>query len=159
MRADAAKPRRFPLPRLAGSALVGGLMLGVLNTAQMAVSMPWTAGYPLAAIPSVLAPASAAPSLPMLPALLALNGGVSLGALASTALTRELRLRAPRRSRDLVRGLGGGFLMGWGIKLGYGCTLGGFFSAVPSLAVSGWVYLVGLLLGAWAGAKVIAKTA
>jgi hypothetical protein len=149
--------QRFAMPRLTDSPLVGGILLGVLNTAQMSVAMPWTAGYPLAAIPSLVVNPHTPAALPMLPGLLALNGGVVLGALLSSAAARDLHFRAPRRWEGVPRSLAGGLLMGWGIKLGCGCTLGGFFSAVPSLALGGWVYLLGLLMGAWFGVRLLAK--
>ena len=146
-------------PRLTDSPLVGGVVLGVLNTFQMAVATPWTAGYALAALPSAVASEHSPAVLPMLPALLALNGGVVLGAMASAVMAREFRLRRPRRSRDIARALLGGMLMGMGIKLGFGCALGGFFSAIPSFTLGAWVYLPGFLAGAWAGVRIVMKGA
>ena len=39
--------------------------------------------------------------------------------------------------------------MGYGAGLGVGCTLGAFFSSVPSLALNGWVYAIGLCVGSY----------
>jgi uncharacterized membrane protein YedE/YeeE len=147
------------IPRLTDSPLVGGLLLGALSTLQMALHRPWTAGYPLAALTSILHPAHQHPSLPMLPELLTLNIGLVLGAMASAIAARDLRPKVPRRVTDIVRSLTGGILMGAGIRIGYGCALGGFFSSIPSLALSGWVYLLGMLVGAWVGLRVVAATA
>ena len=48
-------------------------------------------------------------------------------------------------------------IMGYGAGLGVGCTLGAFFSAVPSLALNGWVYAVGLAVGAYIGVQWIKR--
>ncbi len=136
-------------------AIIGGVLLGLLNTAQMAVAVPWTAGYPLAMIPSLFSSSPEVSKAAIVPPL-ALNIGLVLGVLLSGALQKNLRFSYPRRKADLYLPLLGGLLMGWGIRAAHGCNLGGFFSAIPSLAVSGWVYLLGLLIGAWFGTKVIA---
>ncbi|MDH4180173.1 MAG: YeeE/YedE family protein, partial [Armatimonadota bacterium] len=160
------RPRRAsptPLPPLPvrlrswlTPALLGGAALGLLNTAQMAVTVPWTAGYPLALIPSLLTSAPAATLGSVAPPL-ALNAGLVLGAALSSLQQKQLRLTCPRRSRDILIPLLGGILMGWGIRAAHACNIGGFFSAIPSLALSGWLYLAGLLPGAWLGTKVVAR--
>lgn len=137
-------------------ALLGGAALGLLNTAQMAVTVPWTAGYPLALIPSLLSPTPAAPLSSIAPPL-ALNAGLVLGAALSSLLQKQLRFTYPRRGRDLLVALLGGLLMGWGIRAAHACNIGGVFSALPSLALSGWLYLAGLLPGAWLGTKVVQR--
>ena len=47
--------------------------------------------------------------------------------------------------------------MGYGAGLGLGCTLGAFFSAIPSLALNGWVYAIALVVGAYAGTAFIRR--
>ena len=51
----------------------------------------------------------------------------------------------------------GGIVMGYGAGLGLGCTLGAFFSAIPSLALNGWVYAVGLTIGAYISVQWLKK--
>jgi len=152
----AGRAASFRLSSLAAPAVLGGSALGLLNTAQMAIAVPWTAGYPLAMIPSV---ARSAPtvSLATIAPLLALNAGVILGATLSSLLQKEFRLTWPSKRGDLLVALLGGVLMGWGIQAAHGCNIGGLFSALPSLAVSGWLYLAGILPGAWLGTKVVAR--
>jgi uncharacterized membrane protein YedE/YeeE len=48
-----------------------------------------------------------------------------------------------------VQSIIGGVIMGYGAGLGVGCTLGAFFSSVPSLALNGWVYAIGLCVGSY----------
>jgi hypothetical protein len=38
-----------------------------------------------------------------------------------------------------------------------GCTIGALFSAIPSLAVNGWVFGAFLALGAWLGTQMIQR--
>ena len=49
--------------------------------------------------------------------------------------------------------------MGYGAGIGIGCTIGAFFSAIPSLALSGWVFGLALLIGAGIGTQIIRRIA
>ena len=86
-----------------------------------------------------------------------LNVGIIAGSFASAIFAREFRLRVPRSPRRYVQSFGGGVIMGYGAGLGLGCTIGAFFSAVPSLAVNGWVYALALAGGAYLGVVVIRR--
>jgi len=86
-----------------------------------------------------------------------LNVGIIIGALASAVFSGEFKIRIPRSPVRYVQSLIGGGVMGYGAGLGLGCTLGAFFSAVPSLAVNGWVYALGLTIGAFIGVKIIKR--
>lgn len=88
---------------------------------------------------------------------LLIDGGLIAGALIGALLANEFRLRYPRQLRRYFQSLGGGILLGYGAGLGLGCTIGAFFSAVPSLAVNGWVFGAGLALGALAGVQIIKR--
>ena len=116
-------------------------------------------GYPLALIPSIFAGGHSHANLQSTLPLLALDGGLLLGAVLSGALAGGLRFRWPRRSRDMAVALAGGIIMGWGIQTAHACNIGGILSAIPSLSLSGWVYLPSMLFGAWLGAKLFAKLA
>ena len=86
-----------------------------------------------------------------------LNVGIIIGALASAVFSGEFKVRIPRSPIRYAQSLIGGGVMGYGAGLGLGCTLGAFFSAVPSLAVNGWVYALGLTIGAFIGVKIIKR--
>lgn len=86
-----------------------------------------------------------------------LNAGIVIGSFASATFAREFRIRAPRSPRRYLQSLGGGVVMGYGAGLGLGCTIGAFFSAVPSLALNGWVYAAALAGGAFLGVNVIKR--
>ncbi len=86
-----------------------------------------------------------------------LNVGIIAGAFTAALLAREFRPRVPRGPRRYVQSLAGGVVMGYGAGLGLGCTLGAFFSAIPSLALNGWIYAVALAVGAYAGTAFIRR--
>lgn len=88
---------------------------------------------------------------------LMINGGLIAGALIGALLANEFRLRYSRQVRRYFQSLGGGVLLGYGGGLGLGCTIGAFFSAIPSLALNGWVFGAGLALGALGGVQIIKR--
>jgi uncharacterized membrane protein YedE/YeeE len=81
-----------------------------------------------------------------------LNLGVLFGGLTAALLSREFAIRVPPRG-ELVKGAGGGLLMGIGAMLAFGCNIGGFFSAVSALSLSGFGMMLGLGLGAFLGLR------
>jgi uncharacterized protein len=84
-----------------------------------------------------------------------LNLGVIAGAFIAASLASEFKLRVPKQARRYVQSLGGGILMGYGSGLALGCTVGAFFSAIPSLALNGWVFAGALGVGAYVGVKIL----
>ena len=86
-----------------------------------------------------------------------LNAGIVAGAFTAALLAREFRPRVPRGPRRYVQSLAGGVVMGYGAGLGLGCTIGAFFSSIPSLALNGWVYAAALAVGAYAGTAFIRR--
>ena len=81
-----------------------------------------------------------------------LNLGVLLGGCAAALLSREFAVRVPPRG-ELVKGAAGGLLMGAGAVLAFGCNIGGFFSALSALSLSGFGMMLGLGLGAFVGLR------
>ncbi len=88
-----------------------------------------------------------------------LNIGIIVGAFVAAVLAREFRLRIPRQPQRYFQSLGGGVIMGYGAGLGLGCTLGAFYSAIPSLALNGWVYALAMAGGALIGTRIIRRLA
>src|SRR5438270_281099 len=87
---------------------------------------------------------------------------VALGAAYVASLwweAREFKVRVPRQRRRYVQSFAGGSLMGYGAGIGIGCTIGAFFSAIPSLGLSGWVFGLALLVGAGIGTQIIRRIA
>jgi uncharacterized membrane protein YedE/YeeE len=88
-----------------------------------------------------------------------LDIGLVFGALVAALLAREFKVRLPRQKRRYVQSFAGGSLMGYGAGIGVGCTIGAFFSAIPSLALSGWLFGAALLVGAAIGTQIIRRIA
>lgn len=138
--------------------VAGGIALGLLNTVQTAVLQPWTASGPFALVPGALSGAVTPGLWRLLAPLLVVNVGVVLGAgLCRGCRERKWALRWPRRREQIVLSLLGGLAMAWGLQLAHGCSVGGAFSAVPSLSLSGWLFFPSLLAGTWLGAQVMKR--
>lgn len=88
---------------------------------------------------------------------LLLNAGLFVGSMLAALLAHEFKLRVPRNRVRYIQSLGGGVLMGYGAGIALGCTVGAFFSAIPSLAVNGWLFALALAAGAYIGLQVIER--
>ncbi|MCK5577103.1 MAG: YeeE/YedE family protein [Dehalococcoidales bacterium] len=86
-----------------------------------------------------------------------INGGIIMGALIAALLSGEFKIRLVRQKRRYFQILLGGVLMGYGAGLAGGCTIGGFFSAVPSLGLNGFVFGGAIALGAFLGLQAIKR--
>ena len=86
-----------------------------------------------------------------------LNGGIILGALIGYLFSGEFRISFPRFKRQYIPVLAGGLLMGYGAALASGCTIGAFFSAIPSLGLNGFVFGISVAGGSLIGVKVVSR--
>ena len=86
-----------------------------------------------------------------------LDGGLIIGALVAALLANEFKVRVPPVKRRYVQSVVGGIFMGYGAGIAIGCTIGAFFSAIPSLGLNGWVFGLSLLPGAYLGVQVIKR--
>jgi uncharacterized protein len=133
------------------------VLVATLNVFLFAFDRPWTAsdglrnwgdwmltGVGLVRRPDLLPPWLYSGSL--------LNLGVILGGAIAALLSREFAIRVPP-SPELVKGAAGGFLMGLGAVLAFGCNIGGFFSATSALSLSGLGMMLGLGAGAFLGLR------
>ncbi len=158
-------------------AVLGGLLLGVLNIFEYLYQQPWGVTTEIALWAGWLGrlvglPAESLTYYGAQPAGLDLvrhptwlSGGAMIdfgiigGALLAALLSNEFKLRAPRVPRRYGQALVGGILIGYGARLAQGCNIGAFFSAIPALAANGWVFAAGLALGAYLGVLVIKRLA
>lgn len=140
------------------SPLLGGFLLGVMNVLMFAYARPWSASDGIMNWGQwlLLRPLGLLEGRDILPPWLystsVIDISLLLGAFAAALLAREFALRVPP-ARELVKGLVGGILMGVGANLAMGCTVGGFFSALSALSLSGLGMMVGLMIGAYLGLK------
>ena len=157
-------------PVLPAGALLGGLNV-LLFTAQEPWGFTgevsrWSIGMAslVNAAPGPLAGVEALPGCVLVPSdgrffnhMLFLVVGMFFGSFAAAMGAGEFKLRVPKRPVRYAQSLGGGVMMGYGSGIGMGCTIGAFFSAIPSLAVNGWVFGGFLAVGAWIGTHVIQR--
>lgn len=151
---------------------VGGAILGFLNILSYNTHMPWRIVGELsrwgnaAAAMAGLGPGALQGTDELSACVVTVGGGVLThgfllnagligGSLTTALLAHEFKWRIPRRPIRYVQSLSGGVLMGYGSGLALGCTAGAFFSAVPSLAVNGWIFAAALFAGAYVGLQVI----
>jgi uncharacterized membrane protein YedE/YeeE len=157
--------------------LVAGAVLGGLNVLLFTAQEPWGFTGEIARWSSGVSgalgfappPPTVANELPgcvlvpwdgsLLNHMTFLVGGMWFGSLAGALGAGEFKLRIPRRPARYAQSLGGGVLMGYGAGIGIGCTIGAFFSAIPSLAINGWAFAAFLGLGAWIGTAIIRRIA
>lgn len=156
-------------------AAVGGAVLGGILVVMYTVHMPWgVTGELTRWANAAMTLAGASPPQPLglddiggCAALAQESGvfghtfsvtvGVLPGALFGALLAKEFKLRYPRNAVRYAQSLGGGLFMGLGSGLAIGCTIGAFFSAIPSLAISGWLFAAALAGGAYLGVQTIRR--
>lgn len=153
---------------------VGGATLGLLNILSYDVHMPWRivgelsrwANGAAALVGLRAGPLEGTQELAgctlsvgggVLTHGLLLNVGLVGGSLIAALLAHEFKLRVPRNRVRYLQSLGGGLFMGYGAGIALGCTVGAFFSAIPSLALNGWLFAFALAAGASIGLKVIER--
>lgn len=85
------------------------------------------------------------------------NIGIIVGALVATLFASQFKIKKIKSKRQIVAAVLGGLLMGYGARIASGCNIGALFTGISSLSVSGWVFAVFLLFGAFLGSKLLAK--
>ena len=75
--------------------------------------------------------------------------GIVIGAMLCAGLDREFRPEWRISGRHVAASVLGGFLLGYGARLAYGCNIGAFFSGIASGSVHGWMWIVFALIGNW----------
>lgn len=155
-------------------ATVGGAALGGLNVLLFTAAHPWgftgelsrwTIGFTnwMGLGPGELAGAADLPGCALetgggiLEHMFFLVWGMVFGALIGALLAGEFKIRLPRQRTRYLQSAGGGLAMGYGAGIAMGCTIGAFFSAIPSLALNGWVFALFLAVGAWLGVQIIQR--
>lgn len=157
------------------SPIVGGAVLGVTALLMYLAAQPWgvtgelsrwgqnatnalSIGPPiLKGLDAIGGCAARSGEGGVFTATFAITVGLVAGALVAALFAGEFKLRFPPQRRRYVQALVGGVAMGYASGLAIGCTIGAFFSAVPSLALSGWVFGGSLAGGAWLGVKILRR--
>lgn len=85
------------------------------------------------------------------------NLGLFAGALISALFAGEFKLKKIRSRKQVIMAVSGGLLMGYGAGIAGGCNITSFFTAAAALSLSGWVFMLFLFAGAFAGVKLLMK--
>lgn len=83
------------------------------------------------------------------------NFGLIVGALLATLLASEFKIKKIKSIKQLSWAVFGGFLMGVGARMANGCNIGALFSGLAAMSLSGWVYAISLIIGAYIGCKLL----
>ena len=79
--------------------------------------------------------------------------GLVLGASGAALAAGRWSLRIDRRPGALRAAVLGGLLMGYGARIGFGCTIGALVSGIASTSVHGWLWFAAVLPGTWLGGR------
>lgn len=156
-------------------AVVGGAALGGIVVLMFLVHMPWgVTGELMRWSNAGMGALGFAPAAPLglgdiggcaaradEPGLFthtfAVTVGILPGALVGALFAKEFKLRFPPSAVRYLQSFGGGLFMGYGSGLAIGCTIGAFFSSIPSLSASGWLFGLSLAAGAFLGVQAIRR--
>ncbi|NOY63807.1 MAG: YeeE/YedE family protein, partial [Nitrospirae bacterium] len=78
--------------------------------------------------------------------------GIVFGAMVMALLNNEFKFKLPK-GELIVWGLGGGLLMGIGARVALGCNIGAFFIRVAGGDPGGWLFGIGMVVGAFVSVR------
>lgn len=79
--------------------------------------------------------------------------GIMLGALLAAGLAGKFAPAARVPWRHLAGSVVGGFLLGYGARLAYGCNIGAYFSGIATGSLHGWLWIAAAIAGSAAGIR------
>jgi len=135
---------------------LGGVLIGIMSVITFAWARPWGVAGGLRNwgdwFFSVVGAYAHRPESPLISTSSLLTLGLLWGAFGSALMSKQFAIRmAP--PLELVKGLVGGTLMGIGAAMAGGCNVGGFYTAVSALSMSGIAMMIGLITGAYLGLR------
>ncbi len=83
------------------------------------------------------------------------NLGIMVGTVVASLLAGGLSITKNMDLRKIIGYILGGLFMGYGARLGSGCNIGAFYSALSSMSLSGIVFGGFLILGGIVGLKLV----
>jgi len=137
---------------------LGGVLLGIMSVITFAWARPWGVVGGLRNwgdwFFKVIGLYSQAPVSPLISTNSLIVLGLLWGSFASALLSKQFAIRmAP--PFELLKGAVGGILMGIGAAMAGGCNVGGFYSAIGALSLSGIAMMIGLIMGAYLGLRYV----
>lgn len=82
-----------------------------------------------------------------------MNIGLVLGATGAALAAGRWSVHFDLRPGALIAAIAGGLLMGYGARIGFGCTIGALLSGIASTSLHGWLWFAAVLPGTWIGAR------
>ena len=137
---------------------LGGVLVGITSVITFAWARPWGVAGGLRNwgdwIFFLSGVYEKSPISPLVSTNSILVLGLLIGAFAAALMAKQFSFRmAP--PYELFKGMIGGSLMGIGAAMAGGCNVGGFYSAISALSLSGPAMMLGLFIGAYIGLKFI----
>jgi len=81
------------------------------------------------------------------------NIGIILGALIASSLVGSFSQKTNINYKIVLAAILGGFFMGFGARLAFGCNIGALFSGIASGSLHGWTWFLFAFIGAYFGVK------
>ena len=82
------------------------------------------------------------------------NVGIVFGAAIAFLLAGRFKFDFDFKLKDTVFYALGGLLMGYGAKVGGGCNVGALYSGIANFSLSGWLFMVSLIVGGMIALKI-----
>ena len=81
------------------------------------------------------------------------NIGIILGALIASGLAGSFNNKNRIKTKIIFAAMLGGFFMGFGARLAFGCNIGALFSGIASGSLHGWIWFLFAFIGTYFGVK------
>ena len=81
------------------------------------------------------------------------NIGIILGAVIASSFAGSFSQKTTTNYKILLAAILGGFLMGFGARLAFGCNIGALFSGIASGSLHGWAWFLFAFIGTYFGVK------
>ncbi len=81
------------------------------------------------------------------------NFGIILGALIASSLAGSFNNKSEIKPKIILAAIFGGFFMGFGARLAFGCNIGALFSGIASGSLHGWLWFLFAFLGSYLGVR------
>ena len=81
------------------------------------------------------------------------NIGIILGALIASSLAGSFNNKNRIKTKIIFAAMLGGFFMGFGARLAFGCNIGALFSGIASGSLHGWIWFLFAFIGTYFGVK------
>ncbi|QVK02319.1 YeeE/YedE family protein [Mycoplasma mycoides subsp. capri] len=86
-----------------------------------------------------------------------INISLFIGCLVCFLLANKFKFELKINKKEFFCFIIGGFLLGFRASLANGCSVGAMYSKINTFDLSGWVFLIGMIIGIFIGIKIFIK--